>query len=70
MPFYLLTNDNKGPILRGPYNTSDDVLRKQGGIDSNLETQGEIFDLPTTNRARAARIIKEKSTGLVNFKYK
>ncbi len=69
MPFYLLTSDEKGPILRGPYNSSEEVLRKQGGLDSKLESRGEMFELPTSNRARAARIIKEKSTGLVNFRY-
>ncbi len=69
MPFYLLTADKKGPILRGPYNTSDEVLRKQGGLDSKLESRGEVFDLPTSDRARAARMVKEQSTGLVNFRY-
>ncbi len=69
MPFYLVTADKKGPILRGPYNTSDEVLGKQGNLDTQLESRGEVFELPTTNRARAARMIKEQSTGLVNFKY-
>ena len=69
MPFYLLTSDKKGPILRGPYNSSEEVLRKQSNLDSQLETRGEMFDLPTSNRARAARMIKEQSTGLVNFRY-
>lgn len=67
MPQYLVTYDEKGPILYGPYPDVESVLRKQGSLEDKRNS--EIFDLPTNNRQRAARMIKEKSTGLVNFKY-
>ena len=69
MPFYLLTSDKKGPILRGPYNTNDEILKIQNSLDTQLESRGEVFDLPTTNRSRAIRMVKEQSTGLVNFRH-
>ena len=65
MYHYILSYDEKGPILYGPYPDEEAVLRKQG----TLETRGEVFELSTANRQRAARMIKEQSTGLVNFRY-
>ena len=65
MAFYILTYDEKSPIVYGPYTTNDEALRKQ----TTFLERGEIFDLPTSNRARAIRMIKAKSdTGLVNYK--
>lgn len=65
MAFYILTYDDKSPIVYGPYKTNEDAFRKQ----SSFAERGEIYDLPTTNRARAIRMIKAQSdTGLVRYK--
>ncbi len=67
MPHYILAYDQKGPILYGPYSDTDAVLRKQASLENRSES--EIIELTTNNRQRAARIIKERSAGLVNFRY-
>ncbi len=67
MPHYILAYDQKGPILYGPYSDTDLVLRKQSSLENS--DRSEVFELSTNNRQRAARIIKERSTGLVNFRY-
>ena len=65
MFYYILTSDEKGPLLYGPYSQSIDALQKQG----SLSNRGEIHELPTRDRSRAARMLKEQSTGVVNFTY-
>ena len=65
MAFYILTYDDKSPIVYGPYRTNEEAFRKQ----VTFKDRGEIFDLPTSNRSRAVRMIKAQSnTGLVNYK--
>ncbi len=60
MPHYIVSIDEKGPILWGPYDDQVEMLKKQG----SMEGQPQVYDLPTRNRQRAARMIKEKmSTG-------
>ena len=71
MPFYILAMDNKSPIFYGPYQTEDLATQKKLQISSQSEIKdSELFDLPTTNRARAVRMVKaQMSEGLTRFRY-
>lgn len=68
MPFYIVSYDDKSPILWGPYMDQTEALRKQ----SSLEGKPEVHELPTTDRNRAGRMIKAEmqgSSGLVRLRY-
>ena len=68
MAFYLVSYNEKSPILWGPYTDQTEMLSKQ----SSLEGRSEVFDLPTTDRQRAVRMIKaeiSKGGELERFQY-
>ena len=67
MAFYILTGDDKGPILYGPYN---DWETAQGRSNKIEQQNKEVIELDTRDRTRAARILKERpEVGLKNFQY-
>ena len=71
MPFYILAMDEKSPIFYGPYQSEDQATQKKLQISSQSGIKdSELFDLPTSNRARAARMVKaQMDEGLVRFRY-
>ena len=71
MPFYILAMDEKSPIFYGPYQSEDQATQKKLQISSQSGIKdSELFDLPTSNRARAARMVKAQiEEGLVRFRY-
>ena len=71
MPFYILAIDEKSPIFYGPYQTEDQATQKKLQVSSQSGIKdSELFDLPTANRARAARMVKaQMDEGLVRFRY-
>ena len=71
MPWYILAMDSKSPIFYGPYQSEDLATQKKLQISSQSEIKdSELFDLPTSNRARAVRMVKaQMSEGLTRFRY-
>ena len=68
MYYYIVTYDDKSPILIGPYTDNTEVLRRQ----ASLHGKSEVHELPTANKQRAARMIKAEMVykgGLVRFKH-
>ena len=71
MPWYILAMDEKSPIFYGPYQSEDQATQKKLEISSHSGVyDSELFDLPTSNRARAARMVKaQMQDGLTRFRY-
>ena len=71
MPFYILAMDAKSPIFYGPYQSEDLATQKKLQISSQSDIKdSELFDLPTSNRARAVRMVKaQMENGLTRFRY-
>ena len=71
MAWYILAMDNKSPIFYGPYPSEDQATQKKLQVSSQANIRDtELFDLPTNNRARAARMVKaQMADGLTRFKY-
>ena len=71
MPFYILAMDERSPIFYGPYQSEDLATQKKLEISSQSNIKdSELFDLPTSNRARAVRMVKaQMSDGLTRFRY-
>ena len=63
--------DEKSPIFYGPYQSEDLATQKKLQISSQSGIKySELFDLPTSNRARAVRMVKaQMSEGLTRFRY-
>jgi len=71
MAWYILAMDDKSPIFYGPYTSEDQASQKKLQVSSQGNIRDtELFDLPTNNRARAARMVKaQMSEGLTRFRY-
>jgi len=71
MPWYILAMDERSPIFYGPYQSEDLATQKKLEISSQSNIKdSELFDLPTSNRARAVRMVKaQMEDGLTRFRY-
>ena len=71
MSWYILAMDAKSPIFYGPYQSEDQATQKKLQVSSQSGIRySELFELPTNNRARAARMVKaQMADGLTRFRY-
>ncbi len=65
MPWYLIFLDGEGkPCQRGPYMTRFKAQERLDGLDS----EGEIYQLDTTDENKATRLLKEKRVEMLGTK--